>query len=76
TAIKKQIISTIEFTPNHHVLLITKDNTPASTVLKNHRFVIEEAIRATIPAPSGLRKDEVWHKVIIHGIPTITTFPT
>jgi hypothetical protein len=76
TAIKKQLISTIEFTPNHHVLLITKDNTPASTVLKNHRFVIEEAIRATIPAASGLRKDEVWHKVIIHGIPTTTTFPT
>ncbi|CUS07140.1 unnamed protein product, partial [Tuber aestivum] len=42
----------------------------------NHRFVIEEAIRATIPAASGLRKDEVWHKVIIHGIPTTTTFPT
>src|SRR5207253_5203324 len=73
TAIKKPLIATIEFTTNHHVLLLTKDNTPASSVLKNHRSVIEEAIRATIPAATGLRKDEIWHKVILHGIPTTTT---
>src|SRR5437879_10038566 len=76
TAIKKPPIATIEFTTNHHVLLLTKDNTPASSVLKNHRSVIEEAIRATIPAAIGLRKDEIWHKVILHGIPTSTTFTT
>ncbi|KAG0133520.1 hypothetical protein HOY82DRAFT_604375 [Tuber indicum] len=76
TAIKKQLISTLEFTPNHHVLLVTKDNTPASTVLKNHRFAIEEAIRATVLATNGLRKDEVWQKVIIHGIPTTSTLST
>ena len=76
TAIKKPLIATIEFTTNHHVLLLTKDNTPASSVLKNHRSVIEEAIRATIPAAIGLRKDEIWHKVILHGIPTSTTFTT
>src|SRR5205807_478548 len=76
TAIKKPLIATIEFTTNHHVLLLTKDNTPASSVLKNHRSVIEEAIRATIPAATGLRKDDIWHKVILHGIPTTTTFNT
>ena len=76
TAIKKPLIATIEFTTNHHVLLLTKDNTPATSVLKNHRSVIEEAIRATIPAAIGLRKDEIWHKVILHGIPTTTTFST
>jgi hypothetical protein len=75
-AIKKPLIATIEFTANHHVLLLTKDNTPASSVLKNHRSVIEETIRATIPAATGLRKDEIWHKVILHGIPTTTTFNT
>ncbi len=76
TAIKKPLIATIEFTTNHHVLLLTKDNTPASSVLKNHRSVIEETIRATIPAAIGLRKDEIWNKVILHGIPTTTTFTT
>src|SRR5437899_6335977 len=76
TAIKKPLIATIEFTTNHHVLLLTNDITPASSVLKNHRSVIEEAIRATIPAATGLRKDEIWHKVILHGIPTTTTFNT
>src|SRR5207302_8539315 len=76
TAIKKPLIATIEFTTNHHVLLLTKDNTPASSVLKNHRSVIEEAIRATIPAATGLRKDEIWHKVILHGSPTTTTLNT
>src|SRR5437868_3203035 len=76
TAIKKPLIAMIEFTTNHHVLLLTKDNTPASSVLKNHRSVIEEAIRVTIPAATGLRKDEIWHKVILHGIPTTTTFNT
>src|SRR5207302_9085508 len=30
TAIKKQLIATIEFTTNYHVLLLTKDNTHAS----------------------------------------------
>src|SRR5205807_7194685 len=76
TAIKKPLIATIEFTTNHHVLLLAKDNTAASSVLKNHRSVIEEAIIATIPAATGLRKDEIWHKVILHGIPTTTTFNT
>src|SRR5437588_466135 len=76
TAIKKPLIAMIEFSTNHHVLLLTKDNTPASSVLKNHHSVIEEAIRATIPAATGLRKDEIWHKVILHGIPTTTTFNT
>src|SRR5207302_6075804 len=76
TAIKKPLIVMIEFTTNHHVLLLTKDNTPASSVLKNYRSVIEEAIRAIIPAATGLRKDEIWHKVILHSIPTTTTFNT
>src|SRR5437660_2646484 len=76
TAIKKPLIATIECTTNHHVLLLIKDNTPASSVLKKQRSVIEEAIRATIPAATGLRKDEIWHKVILHGIPTTTTFNT
>lgn len=75
-AIKKPLIATIEFTTNHHVLLLTKDNTPATSVLKSHRSAIEEAIRATIPAAIGLRKDEIWHKVILHGIPTTATFAT
>src|SRR5437879_1705084 len=35
-----------------------------------------KAIRATIPAATGLRKDEIWHKVIIHGIPTTSSFST
>ncbi|RPA92767.1 hypothetical protein L873DRAFT_1794083 [Choiromyces venosus 120613-1] len=60
SAIKKPLIATIEFTTNCHVLLITKDNTPATSVLKHHRFAIEEAIRATIPAAIGLRKDKIW----------------
>src|SRR5205807_9142177 len=76
TAIKKPLIAMIEFTTNDHVLLLTKDNIPASSVLKNHRLIIEEAIRATIPAAIGLRKDEIWHKVILHSIPTTTTFNT
>src|SRR5437879_1420689 len=58
TAIKKPLIAMIEFSTNHHVLLVTKDNTPASSVLKNNRSVIEEAIRATIPAATGLRTDD------------------
>src|SRR5437879_3143527 len=33
-------------------------------------------ITATIPAATGLRKDQIWHKVILHGIPTTTTFNT
>ncbi|RPA91575.1 hypothetical protein L873DRAFT_1794765 [Choiromyces venosus 120613-1] len=69
-AIKKPLIATIEFTTNHHVLLITKETTTASAILKPHRQAIEEAARSTIPAATGLRQDEIWHKVIIHGIPT------
>ncbi|RPA93473.1 hypothetical protein L873DRAFT_1793607 [Choiromyces venosus 120613-1] len=42
SAIKEPLIAMIEFTTNHHVLLITKDNTPATSVLKHHRFAIEE----------------------------------
>src|ERR1700710_1766155 len=76
TAIKKPLIATIEFTTNHHVLLHTKDNTPATTVLKNHRSVIEETTRTIIPAAIGLRKDEIWHNIILHSIPTNTTFTT
>ncbi|RPA91290.1 hypothetical protein L873DRAFT_1794954 [Choiromyces venosus 120613-1] len=76
SANKKPFIATIEFTTNHYVLLITKDNTPATSVLKHHCFAIEEAIRVTIPAAIGLRKDEIWHKVILHGIPTTSSFTT
>ena len=76
SAIKKPLIATIEFTTNHNIKLITKDNTPALSVLKSHRPAIEEAIRATIPAATGLRKDEIWHKVIVHGIPTSSPFDT
>ncbi|RPA91293.1 hypothetical protein L873DRAFT_1794957 [Choiromyces venosus 120613-1] len=76
SAIKKPLIATIEFTTNHHVLLISKDNTPATSVLKHHHFAIEEAIRATIPTPIGLRKDEIWHKFILHSIPTTSSFTT
>src|SRR5205807_2628990 len=76
TAIKKPLIAIIEFTTNQHVLLLIKDNTSASSVHKNHRSVIEEAIRAVIPTATGLRKDEIWHKVILHGISTTTTFNT
>ncbi|RPA88651.1 hypothetical protein L873DRAFT_1796542 [Choiromyces venosus 120613-1] len=76
SAIKKPLIATIEFTTNHHVLLITKDNTPATFVLKHHCLAIEETIRATIPAAIGLRKDEIWHKVIRNGIPTTSSFKT
>ncbi|RPA98024.1 hypothetical protein L873DRAFT_1915366 [Choiromyces venosus 120613-1] len=76
SAIKKPLIATIEFTTNHHVFLITKDNTPTTSVLKYHRFAIEEAIRATIPAAIGLRKDKIWHKVILRGIPTTSSFTT
>ncbi|RPA94018.1 hypothetical protein L873DRAFT_1793300 [Choiromyces venosus 120613-1] len=54
SAIKKPLIATIEFTTNHHILLITKDNTPATSILKHHRFAIEEVIRPTIPAAIGL----------------------
>src|SRR5437899_11632426 len=70
STIKKPLISTIEFTTNHNIRLITRNNTPATSVLKSHRPAIEEAIRATIPAATALRKDEIWHKVIIHGMPT------
>src|SRR5207302_7328278 len=73
-AIKKPLVTMIEFTTHHCVLLLTKDNTPASSVLKNYCLVIEEAIRATIPATTGLRKDEIWYKVILHSIPNTTTF--
>ncbi|RPA96415.1 hypothetical protein L873DRAFT_1924817, partial [Choiromyces venosus 120613-1] len=59
SAMKKPLIAMIEFTTNHHVLLITKDNTPATSVLKHYCFAIEEAIRATIPAVIGLRRDEI-----------------
>jgi hypothetical protein len=76
SAIKKPLIATIEFTTNHNIRLITRNNTPATSVLKSHRPAIEEAIRATIPAATGLRKDEIWHKVIIHGIPTSSSFTT
>jgi hypothetical protein len=76
SAIKKPLIATIEFTTNHNIRLVTRDNTPATSVLKSHRSAIEEAIRATIPAATGLRKDEIWHKVIIHGIPTTSSFST
>ncbi|RPA93691.1 hypothetical protein L873DRAFT_1793426 [Choiromyces venosus 120613-1] len=76
SAIKKPLIVMIEFTTNHYVLLIIKDNTPATFVLKHHRFAIEEAIRATIPAAISLRKDEIWYKVILHGIPTNSSFTT
>ncbi|RPA98031.1 hypothetical protein L873DRAFT_1790557 [Choiromyces venosus 120613-1] len=73
-AIKKHLIATIEFTTNYHVLLITKETTTASAVLKHHRQAIDEAARSTIPAATGLRQDEIWHKVIIHGI--LTTIPS
>ena len=76
SAIKKPLIATIEFTTNHNIHLITRNNTPATSVLKSHRPAIEQAIRATIPAATGLRKDEIWHKVIIHGIPTTSSFST
>src|SRR5437660_1512419 len=76
SAIKKPLIATIEFTTNHNIRLITRNNTPATSVLKSNRHAIEEAIRATIPAATGLRKDEIWHKVIIHGIPTTSSFST
>ncbi|RPA91291.1 hypothetical protein L873DRAFT_1871355 [Choiromyces venosus 120613-1] len=76
SAIKKPLIAMIEFTTNHHVLLITKDNTPTTSVLKHHHFAIEEAVRATIPVAIGLRKEEIWHKVILHGIPTTSSFTT
>ncbi|RPA92769.1 hypothetical protein L873DRAFT_1794085 [Choiromyces venosus 120613-1] len=69
-AIKKPLIATIEFTTNHHVFLITKETTTTSAVLKHHRQAIEEAARSTILAATGLRQDEIWHKVIIYSIPT------
>ncbi|KAG0644053.1 hypothetical protein HOY80DRAFT_1031342 [Tuber brumale] len=75
-AIKKPLIAGIEFTTNHHVLLLTKDNIPATSVLKVHQSAIEEAIRATIPAAMGLRNDEIWYKVIPHGISTSSTCST
>ncbi|RPA96850.1 hypothetical protein L873DRAFT_1791431 [Choiromyces venosus 120613-1] len=69
-AIKKLLITTIEFTTYHHVLLITKETTTTSAILKYHRQAIEEAARSTIVAATALRQDEIWHKVIIHSIPT------
>src|SRR5207302_11112602 len=53
SAIKKPLIATIEFTTNHNIRLITRNNTPATSVLKSHRHAIEEAIRATIPSATG-----------------------
>ena len=76
TAIKKPPTATTELTTNHYVLLLTKDNTLVFCVLKSYRSAIEEAIKATIPTASGLRKDEIWHTVILHSIPTTTTFTT
>ena len=73
-AIKKPLLSVIEFTTNSHVLLGTKDNKPASLGLKNHRSGIEKAIRATISTATSLRKDDIWYKVILHSISTSTTF--
>ncbi|RPA97499.1 hypothetical protein L873DRAFT_1790861 [Choiromyces venosus 120613-1] len=76
SAIKKTLIATIEFTTNYHVLLITKDNTPTTSVLKHYRFAIEEAIRATIPGTITLTKEKIWHKVILYSIPTTSSFTT
>ena len=76
SAIKKPLIATIEFTTSHNIKLITTDNGPALSVLNAHRPAIEEAIRATIPSATCLRNDEIWYKVIIHGIPTSSSFQT
>lgn len=76
TAIKTPPTVTTELTTNHYVLLLTKDNTLVFCVLKSYRSAIEEAIKATIPTAIGLKKDEIWHTVILHSIPTTTIFTT